>query len=80
MERYWDHVRVTPQYPLYMSFISSYANNSFVREQFRKEKDACLAGKIGSYTQVEFMLLILEHDNSILSRVIWLQGGPDRFT
>jgi de-etiolated-1 len=53
-----------------MSFISSYANNSFVREQFRKEKDACLAGKIGSYTQVESMLLILEHDNSNLSRVI----------
>ncbi|KAG0565437.1 hypothetical protein KC19_8G190500 [Ceratodon purpureus] len=52
VERYWDHFRVAPQYPSYMSFISSYANNSFAREHFRKEKDACLAGKIGSYTQV----------------------------
>jgi len=52
VERYWDHFRVAPQNPLYMNFISSSANNSFAREQFRKEKDACISGKAGSYTQV----------------------------
>ena len=71
VERYWDHFRVAPQYPSYMSFISSYANNSFAREHFRKEKDACLAGKIGSYTQVKPLLMILNNNHSVnCSRVL----------
>jgi de-etiolated-1 len=51
VEQYWDHFRVVPQNPLYMNFISSYANNSFAREQLRKQRNASLSGKAGSYTQ-----------------------------
>ena len=66
---------MVPQYPLYMNFISNYANNSFGREQFRKEKDACLASKSGSYTQVDFVLLILNIDNVDISRALSFVSG-----
>ena len=49
VEHYCDHFRVAPQYPLYMNLISSYANNTFAREQLRKQKATC---KAGSYAQV----------------------------
>lgn len=70
VERYWDHFRLVPQYPLYMNFISSYANNSFAREHFRKEREACLAGKFGSYMQVQSLLLILKDDSVNHFRVL----------
>lgn len=54
VEHYWDHFRVVPQSPLYMNFISSYSNNIFAREQLRKQKAACISGKIGSYAQVDY--------------------------
>jgi hypothetical protein len=53
VERHCDHFRVAPQYPLYMNFISSFANNSYTREQLRKQKVACVSSK-GSYIQVYF--------------------------
>jgi de-etiolated-1 len=33
VERYYDHFNMAPQHPLYMNFISSYSNNSFIRKQ-----------------------------------------------
>ncbi|KAG0622328.1 hypothetical protein M758_3G089800 [Ceratodon purpureus] len=52
VERYCDHFRMAPQYPLYMNFISSYSNNSFAREFLQKQKAASLNSKIGTYSQV----------------------------
>lgn len=68
VEHYWDHFRVVPQSPLYMNFISSYSNNIFAREQLRKQKAACISGKIGSYAQViKRTLASLPHNSQSLS-------------
>lgn len=58
VEHYCDHFRVAPQYPLYMNLISSYANNTFAREQLRKQKATCIPSKAGSYVQVLIVIKI----------------------
>lgn len=78
VERYWDHFRVAPQSPLYMNFISSSANNSFAREQFRKEKDACISGKAGGYIQVAFHTFLREH--RLRCSFTWLESFRCRLT
>ncbi|CAM6085593.1 unnamed protein product [Calypogeia fissa] len=50
-EQFCDHFRVAPRYPLYMNFISSYSNNSHVRDQLRKQRTTCSSSKTGNYLQ-----------------------------
>ena len=56
-ENYHDHFQIAPAYPLYMRFISSYSNNIFARQQFRKQKTVCNNTKSNSSAQVHCSVL-----------------------
>eukprot|EP00850_Spirogloea_muscicola_P009983 SM000057S18413 [mRNA] locus=s57:437159:441728:- [translate_table: standard] len=51
-ERFCDHFRASPSYPLVLSYITSYSNNPYAREHLHKQRAASFTNKSGSLSQI----------------------------